>query len=53
MLRHPSYLEIPWQLHWQGSHKHHRYFWWLIAVLTLMAIFLIGVGVTGETLSFG
>lgn len=53
MLRHPSYLEIPWQLHWQGLHKHHRYFWWLIAVLTLMAIFLIGVGVTGETLSFG
>ncbi|HEX8750211.1 MAG TPA: hypothetical protein VF732_03780 [Nitrospira sp.] len=52
MIRHPSYLEIPWNLHWQGLHKH-RHLWWLVAVLTLMAIFLIGVGVTGGTLSFG
>lgn len=51
MFRHPSYLDIPWNLHWQaGSHRHHSHLWWLIASLTLMAIFLIGVGVSGGTL---
>jgi hypothetical protein len=53
MFRHPYYLEIPWNLHWQGLHKYHHHLWWLVAALTLIAIFLIGVGVTGETLSFG
>ena len=51
MFRHPYYLDIPWNLHWQaGSHRHHSRLWWLIAALTLMTIFLIGVGVSGGTL---
>lgn len=47
MLRHPHYLEVPWNIH--GHHTNtgpHRHLWWLIAALTLLAIFLIGVGVT-------
>ena len=47
MLRHPHYLDLPWDIHWHrvtaGSHRH---LWWLIAVLTLLTTFLIGVGVT-------
>ena len=47
MFRHPHYLEVPWDVHWHhestGSHRH---LWWLIAVLILLAMFLIGVGVT-------
>jgi hypothetical protein len=47
MLRHPHYLEVPWDIHGQcaatGSHRH---LWWLIALLVLLAIFLIGIGVT-------
>jgi len=47
MLRHPRYLDIPWEIHWNpketGSH-HHLLF---IAILILLAMFLIGVGVTG------
>jgi hypothetical protein len=51
MFRHPHYLDIPWNLHWQtGPHRHHNYLWWLIAAVTLMAMFLIGVGVTGGAL---
>ena len=48
MFRHPQYLEVPW-----GTHGHratiigpHRHLWWLIALLVLLAMFLIGVGVT-------
>lgn len=51
MFRHPYYVEIPWNLHGEAlPHRHHHHLWWLIAALTLMAIFLIGVGVTGGTL---
>lgn len=47
MFRHPHYLEIPWDIHWHhGAPAHHHRLWWLIALLTLAAIFLIGVGVT-------
>jgi len=47
MFRHPHYLEMPW-----GTQGHrattgpHRHLWWLIALLVLLALFLIGVGVT-------
>jgi hypothetical protein len=47
MFRHLHYLEIPWDMH--GHHEatgSHRHLWWLIAVLVMLAIFLIGVGVT-------
>jgi hypothetical protein len=47
MFRHPHYLELPWDMQGQratmGSHRH---LWWLIALLVLLAMFLIGVGVT-------
>lgn len=47
MFRHPHYLDIPWEVHWQPeSGKHYRHLWWLIAALVLLAMFLIGVGVT-------
>ncbi len=46
MFRHPHYLDIPWDIRWHhGATGHHR-LWWLIALLTLAAIFMIGVGVT-------
>jgi hypothetical protein len=47
MFRHPHYLEAPWDMH-----RHPvaggplRHLWWLIALLVLLAMFLIGVGVT-------
>ena len=47
MLRHPHYLEVPWDM--QGHRVTtgaHRHLWWLIALLVLLAMFLIGVGVT-------
>ena len=47
MLRHPHYLDVPWDIH---GHRVttglHRHLWWLIALLVLLAMFLIGVGVT-------
>ena len=47
MFRHSHYLDVPWGVHWHrvgtGSHRH---LWWLIALLVLLAMFLIGVGVT-------
>ena len=47
MIRHPHYLEIPWEIHWRhGGTEPHRRLWWLIAGLVLLAMFLIGVGVT-------
>ena len=47
MIRHPHYLEIPWDVHWHAEpHPAHRHVWWLIAGLVLLAMFLIGVGVT-------
>jgi hypothetical protein len=47
MFRHPHYLEVPWDI--QGPHETtgpHRHLWWLIALLVLLAMFLISVGVT-------
>jgi hypothetical protein len=47
MFRHPKYLEIPCDVHWhEGETAPHRHFWWLMALLILLAMFLIGVGVT-------
>jgi len=45
-MRHPHYLDIPWDLHWEDDDRHRSYLWWLIAAVVLMAVFLIGVGVT-------
>lgn len=46
MFRHPRYLEIPWEVHWEqkeaGPHRHLL----LTLILVLLAMFLIGVGVT-------
>lgn len=47
MFRHPHYLEVPWNMQGQrATARPHRHLWWLIALLVLLAIFLIGVGVT-------
>jgi len=47
MFRHPKYLEIPWDVHWQHEETgRQRRFWWLMVLLILAALFLIGVGVT-------
>jgi hypothetical protein len=47
MFRHPRYLEMPWQIHWgekeEEPHHHHLL---LTLILILVAMFLIGVGVT-------
>jgi hypothetical protein len=45
MLRHPHYLELPWEIHWSPAARHHH-LWWLIALLVVVAILTIGVGVT-------
>lgn len=47
MIRHPHYLEVPWDVHWHHEAAgYHRQLWWLIALIVLAAMFLIGVGVT-------
>jgi hypothetical protein len=46
MLRHPHYLELPWDIHWLPSVRQHRHLWWLIALLVVLALFMVGVGVT-------
>jgi hypothetical protein len=47
MFKHPHYLEIPWDIQEHpGTTEPHRHLWWLIALLVLLAMFLIGVGVT-------
>lgn len=47
MIRHPRYLEIPWNVHWhQGETGPHHHFRLLMAILVLLVMFLIGVGVT-------
>jgi hypothetical protein len=47
MLRHPHDLEVPWNMRGHrvttGPHSH---LWWLIALWVMLAMFLIGVGVT-------
>jgi hypothetical protein len=43
-MRHPRYLEMPWDIHWDHeTTSHHRYLWWLIAILVVTAVFLLGV----------
>ncbi|MEP6891868.1 MAG: hypothetical protein ABI955_14340 [Nitrospirota bacterium] len=47
MPRHPHYLDVPWGFRGhRGTTEPHRHLWWLIALLVMLAIFLIGVGVT-------
>jgi hypothetical protein len=47
MFRHPHYLEVPWDIHWHHeSARRHRRLWWVIAFVVVLAVFLIGVGVT-------
>ena len=45
MIRHPHYLDLPWDMHWHPTVREHRHLWWLIALLVLMAMLMIGVGV--------
>ena len=52
MFRHPPYLEVPWDTHGhRATAGPHRHLWWLIALLLLLAMFLIGVGVTSGLIS--
>lgn len=46
MFRHPRYLEIPWDIHWDpgDSGLHHHLL--LMLILIFMVMYLIGVGVT-------
>ena len=46
MIRHPHYLDLPWNVHWEAEPQanHHR-IWWLVMGITVVALFLIGVGV--------
>ncbi|HET9845607.1 MAG TPA: hypothetical protein VFQ02_07630 [Nitrospira sp.] len=44
MIRHPRYLELPWDLHWYPAVKQHRHLWWLILLLVVLAIVMIGTG---------
>jgi hypothetical protein len=45
MLRQP--LEVPWDIHGHRvTTKSHHHLWWLIALLVMLAMFLIGVDVT-------
>ncbi|HSF66253.1 MAG TPA: hypothetical protein VLA67_02375 [Nitrospiraceae bacterium] len=46
MFKHPHYLELPWHIHEHQTMGAHRHLWWLIALLVLLAMFVIGVGVT-------
>lgn len=54
MPQHPQYLELPWSINWERhtrpSAASSRRLWWLIALLTVLAVFLIGVGVTSGVL---
>jgi hypothetical protein len=46
MFRHPRYLEMPWEVHWDQKEDgpHHPVL--LMLILIVVAMFLIGVGVT-------
>ena len=46
MIRHPHYLELPWEIHWYPAVTQHRHRWGLILLLVLLAMVMIGVGVT-------
>ncbi|HEU5407636.1 MAG TPA: hypothetical protein VFU48_07700 [Nitrospira sp.] len=46
MFRHPRYLEIPWEVHWNHNEARSHHHLFLMAILIVLAMFLIGVGVT-------
>jgi hypothetical protein len=47
MFRNQHYLEMPWGMEGRRAPTEpHRHLWWLIALLVLLAMFLIGVGAT-------
>jgi hypothetical protein len=46
MFRHPRYLEIPWEMHWEQKEEEPHHHLLLTLILILLAMFLIGVGVT-------
>ena len=46
MFRHPRYLEIPWEMHWDRSEAGPHHHLLLMVILVLMVMLLIGVGVT-------
>ena len=46
MLRHPHYLELPWEIHWSPGVGRHGHVWWLIGLLVILALFMVGVGAT-------
>ena len=50
MIRHPHYLDIPWDVHWRHETTSYRHLWWMIALIIVLALFLVGVGATGGTL---
>lgn len=51
MLRHPCYLEIPWDMYQHAEETGpYRHSWRLIAGLVLLAMFVIGIGFTSGIL---
>lgn len=46
MFRHPRYLEIPWEMHWDQNEAGPHHHLLLMVILVLMVMLLIGVGVT-------
>jgi len=46
MFRHPRYLEMPWQIHWDEKEEEPHHHLLLTLILILVAMFLIGVNVT-------
>lgn len=48
MFRHPRYLEIPWDVHWDEKESWSQHHLLLMLILILMVRFLIGVGVTSS-----
>jgi hypothetical protein len=46
MFRHPRYLDIPWEVHWDQKESGPQHHVLLMLILIFMAMFLIGVGVT-------
>ena len=46
MFRHPRYLAIPWEIHWDHKEAGPNHHLLLMVILIVLAMFLIGVGVT-------
>ena len=44
MIRHPHYLEVPWEMHWHPTVREHRHLW-LIVLVVILVMLMIGVGV--------